>query len=84
MKRFNTYVEDPFFKYTDEERCNMTREEYCSLIEEHNEYVRQKHQFAQLHENEIPKVNIIEELRAYYNCMPLDEAENKMNSLFDR
>ena len=84
MKRHNIHDVDPFFKYTDEERRNMTQEEYCALIEESNEYVRHRYQFEKLNENEIPKFNTVEELRAYYNCMPLDEAENKLNSLFDK
>ena len=73
--------DDPFFRYTDEERMNMTREEYCALIEESNEYVRKK--FEQSKEQEAPRFNTIEELRAYYNCIPLDEAVKNMNKLFD-
>lgn len=64
-----------FFQYTDEERRSMTREEYCSLIEEHNKYVRKKH--SQLNEQVPPIFNTVEDLRAYYNCLPLDEAEKK-------
>ena len=73
---------DPFFQYTDEERRNMSQEEYCALIEEHNGYVRKKH--SQLNEQVPPKFNTIEELRAYYHCMPLSEAENKLNELFNK
>ena len=47
----------PFFRYTDEERMNMTREEYCALIEEHNKYVRKKH--SHLNEQTMPKFNTI-------------------------
>jgi hypothetical protein len=28
----------PFFRYTDEERMNMTREEYYTLIEDMNDF----------------------------------------------
>ena len=79
--RNNPYIEDPFYQYTSEERQNMTQEEYCALIEQHNEYVRK--QFGKLNEEEMPRFNTVEELRAYYHCMPLDEAINKMNRLFD-
>lgn len=72
---------DPFFKRTDEERRNMTQEEYCALIGESNEYVRKKHRKP--NEREMPTFNTIEELRAYYHCMPLEEAFNKLNQLFD-
>ena len=72
---------DPFLKYTDEERRNMTKEEYCALMEESNEYARK--QFGKLNEQKPPKFNTVEELRAYYHCMPLEEAINKMNQLFN-
>ena len=81
MCKYNNYSDDPFFKCTDEEMRNMTHEEFCALIEEHNEYARK--QFRQLSEQEMPRFNTVEDLRAYYNCMPLDEAINKMNQLFD-
>lgn len=81
MEKYCEYNDDPFFRYTDEERENMTIEEYCALIEEHNEYAR--NQFGKLNEQEMPRFNTVEELRAYYHCMPLDEAINKMNQLFD-
>ena len=73
--------DDPFFRYTDEERMNMTREEYCALIEESNEYVRKKH--SQINEQKSPRFNTIEELGAYYKCRPLDEVVNNMNKLLD-
>ncbi len=72
---------DPFFKYSIEEKRNMTQEEFCALIREHNEYARK--QFGKLNEQKPPKFNTVEELRAYYNCMPLDEAINKMSQLFN-
>ena len=80
-KLYNLYNEDPFFQYTSEERRNMTQEEYCALIEQHNEYARK--QFGKLNEQEMPPFNTVEELRAYYHCMPLNDAINKMNLLFD-
>ena len=74
--------DDPFYKYTKEERMNMTQEEYCALIEARNEYVRKKHN--QINEQESPRFNTIEELRAYYKCRPLDEVVNNMNKLFNK
>lgn len=82
MKKNSDYSDDPFFQYSDEERRNMTKEEYCAMLEEHNEYVRKK--YSQLNEQVPPKFNSVEELRAYYNCMPLDEAERKLNDLFNK
>lgn len=72
---------DPLFKYTTEEKRNMSREEYCALIEESNEYTRK--QFGKLNEQKRPKFNTIEELRAYYHCMPIEEAVNNLNKLFN-
>lgn len=73
--------DDPLFQYSEEERRSMTREEYCALIEKSNEYVRSK--YSQLNEQEMPRFNTIEEFRAYYHCIPLDDAINKLNKLFD-
>ena len=75
MKEHN---EDPFFKYTLEEKSKMTREEFCALLRESNEYVRKKH--SQLNEQKPPRFNTVEELRAYYDCMPLDEAIKSIDS----
>lgn len=74
-------MNDPLFKYTTEEKRNMTQEEFCALIRESNEYVEK--QFGKLNEQKPPKFNTIEELRAYYHCMPLDEAINNWDSLFE-
>lgn len=73
---------DPFFQYTNEERRNMTREEYCALIEEHNKYVRKKH--SQLNEQKPPKFNTSKELLDYYDAIPFEEAVNNMNKLFNQ
>ena len=73
--------DDPFFKYTDEERMNMTREEYCALIDASNDYVRKK--FEQSKGEKAPRFNTIEELRAYYNCIPFEEFVKNTNKLFD-
>ena len=70
------YNDDPFFKYTGEELKNMTHEEFCALLEESNEYVRKK--WEEEKNQETPHFNTIEEFRAYYNCMPLDEAVKRM------
>ncbi|MBR1964660.1 MAG: hypothetical protein IKA19_08215 [Muribaculaceae bacterium] len=75
------YNDDPLFRYSDEELSNMTREEFCAILEQSNEYVRKKH--SQINEEVPPKFNTIEELRAYYKCMPLEEAVNKLNKLFN-
>ena len=74
------YNDDPFFKYTREERRNMTREEYCALLEERNEYVHKK--WEEEKDKETPHFNTIEELRAYYNCIPFDGVVKEMNELF--
>ena len=74
--------DDPFYRYTKEERMNMTREEYCALIEERNEFVRKK--YTQINEQEMPRFNTIEEFRAYYDCIPFDDAISKMNKLFEK
>jgi hypothetical protein len=73
--------DDPFFRYTDEERMKMSREEYCALIEESNEYVRKK--YSQLNEQEMPRFNTIKELMDYYEAIPLDDMINNMNKLFE-
>ena len=70
------YNDDPFFKYTVEELKNMTQEEFCALLEESIEYVRKK--WEEEKDQETPHFNTIEEFRAYYNCMPLDEAVKRM------
>lgn len=72
---------DPFFRYSVEELRNMSHEEFCAVIEESNEYVRKKH--CPINEQKTPKFNTIEELRSYYKCMPLNEAINNLDKLFD-
>mgnify|MGYP003298974758 CR=1 FL=1 len=72
---------NPFYRYTHEERKKMSWDEYCALIEERNEFIRKK--YSQINEDVAPKFNTIEELRAYYNCIPFDEAVNNMNKLFE-
>lgn len=74
--------DDPFFKYSVEELQNMSREEFCAVIEESNEYVRKK--YSQINEQIIPKFNTIEELMAYYDCIPLDDMLNNLNNLLDK
>lgn len=76
------YNDDPFFKYTVEELKNMTHEEFCALLEESNEYVRKK--WEEEKDQETPHFNSIKELRAYYNCIPFDEAVKRMNKLFEK
>lgn len=82
MRKYTQYSDDPFFKYTDEERRNMTQEEYCAMIEESNEYVRR--QFGMLNEQEMPRFNTLQELLDYYDAIPFEEAVNNMNKLFDQ
>ena len=78
----NIDKEDPFFRYTSDELKNMTHEEFCAVIEESNEYVRKK--WEEEKDQEMPHFNTIEELRAYYNCIPFDEAVKRMNKLFEK
>ena len=78
----NIDKEDPFFRYTSDELKNMTHEEFCAVIEESNEYVRKK--WEEEKDQEMPHFNTIEELRAYYNCIPFDEVVKEMNELFEK
>lgn len=74
------YNDDPFFRYTSEERRNMTQEEYCALIEERNEYVRKK--FEESKNQEAPKFDTIEELMEYYDAIPFEEFVNKIREKY--
>lgn len=76
------YNDDPLFRYSDEELMNMTIEEFCTILEERNDYVDKKH--SQINEQVAPKFNTIEEFRAYYKCMPLDDAVNKLYKLLEK
>ena len=73
--------DDPFFRYTKEERMNMSQEEYCALIEARNGYVRKKH--SQINEQKSPRFNTIEELMTYYDCIPFEEFVKNANKLLD-
>lgn len=77
----NIDKEDPFFRYTSDELKNMTHEEFCAVIEESNEYVRKK--WEEKKDQEMPHFNTIEEIRAYYHCIPFEEAVKKLEKLFD-
>lgn len=76
-------MNDPFFKYTRQERQNMSLDEWLLLLEESNKYVREKYKKLRESNFKTPQFNTIEELRAYYHCRPLDEAINNWNKLFD-
>lgn len=78
------YMDDPFFKYTIEEKRNMTEEEFGALLDESNEYVREKHRRLQESNIKPPKFNTIEELMEYYHAIPFEEAVNKLNKLFEQ
>lgn len=60
----------------------MIQEEYCALIEQHNEYARK--QFGKLNEQEMPRFNTLQELLEYYDAIPFEEAVNKMDNLFEQ
>lgn len=75
------YKDDPLFKYSIEKCRKMTREEYCALVEEHNEYVHKKH--SQINENITPKFNTIEEIMEYYDAIPLEDFFNNLKNLLD-
>ena len=77
----NIDKEDPFFRYTSDELKNMTHEEFCAVIEESNEYVRKK--WEEEKDQEMPHFNTIEEFRAYYHCIPFEEAVKKLEKLID-
>ena len=72
----------PLANYTIEECANMPIEQFETLLEADNEWVR-KH-YAQLKENNNPrpKFNTIEELDAYYGCHSIEECFNKANEMF--
>ena len=85
MKKFCKYYDDdPFFKYTNEERDKMTDDEFYTLLEESNACVEKKYR-ALLNEGQksYPRFNTIEECMEYYDAIPLDEMINNMNNLFD-
>lgn len=82
MDYYDMYKDDPFFKYTDEERERMTAEEYCALIEESNEYVRWKH--SQPNTEQPPKFNTLQELLDYYDAIPFEDAIREMGKLFEQ
>jgi hypothetical protein len=71
---------DPFFKYSSEERRNMTEEEYGALLDAHNEYSEKKR--MALNEQKRPKFKTLQEVMDYYDAIPFDEAMNKLSKLF--
>ena len=76
-------MNDPFFQYTHEEKMQMTDDEFFALLEESNEYVDKKYSALNEEQESYPRFDSIEELRAYYNCRPLDEVINNCYKLFD-
>ena len=80
----NPFVEswkrDPMSKYTIEECSKMSHEKFEALLEEHNKYVRAE--FERLKDVEVPKFNSMEELRAYFQCSPLEEVVKEIDKLF--
>lgn len=75
-------MNDPLFRYTIDEQRNMPLDEWLALLEESNEYVREKHRILQESHHEVPKFNTIEECMEYYNAIPLEDAINNWDSLF--
>ena len=82
MKR-NVDMDDPFFKFTHEEKMQMTDDEFFDLLEEHNEYVDKKYSTLNEEQESYPKFNSIEECMKYYDAIPLDEFINNCHKLFD-
>lgn len=76
-------MNDPMYKYTAEERRNMSLDEWLLLLEESNKYVREKHRRLQESNFKPPKFNSIEECMEYYDAIPLDEAINNWDKLFE-
>lgn len=74
-------MKDPFFKYTLEEKKQMSDDAFFALLEESNEYVDEKYRVLNEEQESVPKFNTIEELRAYYNCRPLDEVITNFNKI---
>jgi hypothetical protein len=72
---------DPLFKYSPEERRNMTEAEYGALLDAHNEYLEKK--WLTLNEQTRPKFKTTQEMIDYYEAIPFDEAMNNLYKLFD-
>lgn len=69
-------------RYTYEEYAKMPIERFEVILEEHNKYVRQKYaRLAESNEPE-PEFNSIEELDAYYHCIPFEDAVNNIYKMF--
>jgi hypothetical protein len=71
----------PLYRYTDEERRNMTLEEYGALLNEQNKYMEEKEKL--INEEKLPKFNSLQEIMDYFHAIPFDEAVNKLNKLFE-
>lgn len=69
---------NPMSRYTDEDYAKMSIEDFEALLK--NEYVRQKYaRLAESNEPEPePEFNSIEELDAYYHCIPFEDAVNNI------
>ena len=76
------YNDDPLFRYSDEELRKMTREEFCAILEERNDYINKKRN--QINEEITPKFNSIEEIMDYYDCITFEEAINNLNKLLEK
>lgn len=61
----------------------MSEEEFCALMEADNEWVRQYHARLDESDQKIPEFDSIEELRAHFNCHPLDDILKDTQDLFE-
>ena len=73
----------PLSRYTIEDCANMPVEEFDRLLEEDNEYLRQK--YARLQESKKPRptFNSIEEFMEYYDAIPMEDVVNNAYKMFD-
>ena len=69
-------MKDPFQRYTHEDIEKMSLEEYGDLLDEHNEYVRQKYSHINEAQTTEPEFETLEEMIKYYNAKPWKDVLN--------
>lgn len=72
-------MRDPFQRYTRTDIEKMSDEEFNSLVEEYNDYVREQHSHLNEAQNTPPDFNSIDELRSYFKCRSFESALNSIN-----
>lgn len=72
----------PLSRYTIEDCANMPVEEFDRLLREHGAYLRKKYAILSESNEPEPEFNSIEELDAYYHCIPFEDAVNNIYKMF--